>query len=128
MVGGRAVTGSQYRRYHRLEVQVGLPDSVVRFAEETAEVYSPAEVFVIDVAQSGDSLFVVEYNCFNSSGFYGSGDGICRMCPPGRGGAAGDGEGSGHEPAAVDMATTRAPATARPLPRVPAGDGRVRSG
>ena len=72
VVGGRAVSGSQYRRYHRLEVQAGLPDSVVRFAEETAEVYSPAEVFVIDVAQSGDSLFVVEYNCFNSSGFYGS--------------------------------------------------------
>ena len=72
IVGGRAVVGSQYRRYHRLDVEAGLPDPVVRFAEETAEIYSPAEVFVIDVAQSGDSLFVVEYNCFNSSGFYGS--------------------------------------------------------
>ena len=72
VVAGRAVTGSQYRRYHRLDVQTGLPDKVSAFAEEVAAVYRPAEVFVIDVALSGESLFVVEYNCFNSSGFYGS--------------------------------------------------------
>jgi ATP-grasp domain-containing protein len=72
MIGGRAVTGSQYRRHHRLKVEAGLPDPVVEFAEETARIFSPAEVFVIDVARSGEALFVVEYNCFNSSGFYAS--------------------------------------------------------
>ena len=72
IVNGVAVTGSQYRRYHRLDIESGLPPGVVAFAEECAELYSPAEVFVMDVARSGESLYIVEYNCFNSSGFYAS--------------------------------------------------------
>jgi hypothetical protein len=45
---------------------------VIDFAEEQAKVYSPADVFVMDVCKSGDGLYVIEIGCFNSAGFYAS--------------------------------------------------------
>lgn len=72
MVDGKAVSGSQYRRYHALQVEGGLPQEVVNFAQECARIHAPDDVFVLDVARSGDGLYVIEYNCFNSSGFYNS--------------------------------------------------------
>lgn len=70
LVDGRAVAGSQYRQYHRLVVEPGLSAEVALFAEQAAALYSPAPVFVADITRSGDNLYVVEYNCFNSCGFY----------------------------------------------------------
>lgn len=72
VVDGRVVSGSLYRRYHKLEVSPELPREVVDFAQATAALYSPARAFVLDLARSGPNLYVVEYNCLNSSGFYAS--------------------------------------------------------
>ena len=70
IVDGRASSGSHYRSRHRLDVSPDVPDEVIVFAEETAATWSPAPVFVLDICQSGDQLFVLEVNCFHSSGFY----------------------------------------------------------
>lgn len=70
IVDGQVVAGSRYRRYHELDISAELPPEVVDFAEETASLYSPAQAFVLDIARSGPGLYVIEYNCLNSSGFY----------------------------------------------------------
>ncbi len=72
LVDGKVSTGSHYRSRQRLNVYAGIPDEVIEFAEKLARVWQPAPVFVLDVARSGDQLYVVEINCFNSSGFYAS--------------------------------------------------------
>jgi hypothetical protein len=70
MVDGRAVTGSHYRSYHRLDVQPEVPTEVRAFAEAMARRWSPASVFALDVGRSGPGLYVIEANCVNSSGLY----------------------------------------------------------
>lgn len=72
VVAGEVVTGSQYRRHHQLSVSPRVPQEVLEFAREVTGVYSPATVFVLDIARSGAELYVVEYNCMNSAGFYAS--------------------------------------------------------
>lgn len=72
MVDSRFSTGSHYRTRQRLDVYPDVPDEVVAFAENLARQWRPAPVFVMDVASSGEQLYLVEINCFNSAGFYAS--------------------------------------------------------
>ncbi|ABC31369.1 hypothetical protein HCH_04670 [Hahella chejuensis KCTC 2396] len=52
-------------------VQSNLGDSaVIKFTEKMAARWSPAPVFVMDVAACAGALYVLEINGFNSSGFY----------------------------------------------------------
>lgn len=47
------------------------PDAI-SFAEKMIDIYAPAKAYVMDIALVGDSDFkIIEFNCFNSSGFYG---------------------------------------------------------
>ena len=66
LVGGQVVGISQYLP----TAQAILPDSVVEFAEYVASRYSPAESFVLDIAETADGLKVLEFNCINGAGFY----------------------------------------------------------
>lgn len=72
LVDGRLSTGSHYRSHHRLDVFPGVPEEVGDFAQGLAALWRPSPVFVMDVARSGGTLYVIEVNCFNSSGFYAS--------------------------------------------------------
>lgn len=66
LVDGHVVSGSMYRPTG----EPSLPAEVVSFAEEAAQVWSPAPVFVMDVARCEATWKIVECNCFNGSGFY----------------------------------------------------------
>jgi len=70
IVDGKVISGSHYRSYHKLTINEDLPKGVVEFAEEQAKVYSPSPVFVMDIGQSADELYIVEIGCFHSAGFY----------------------------------------------------------
>lgn len=72
ILNGKVITGSQYRTYYVRNVQASLPQEVIDFAEAQAKVYSPTDMFVMDVCKSGDGLYVIEIGCFNSAGFYAS--------------------------------------------------------
>jgi len=72
VVNGKAITGSHYRSYLRLDVHPEVPQEVISFAEDMAKIWSPAEVFALDVGRSGSKLYVIEANCMNSSGLYSS--------------------------------------------------------
>ncbi len=67
---GKVLSGSQYQKRHRLSKSVYVPAEVVSFAEECAKVWSPHDVFVMDVGESGGGLYIIELGSFNSSGFY----------------------------------------------------------
>ena len=66
LVSGRVVGLSQYQP----TAQAVLPFDVAEFAEHVAAHYSPADAFVLDIADTADGLRVLEYNCINGAGFY----------------------------------------------------------
>jgi len=70
IIEGKVVTGSQYRTYFVRNTDPNVPEEVIKFAEEQAEVYSPTPIFVMDVGKSADNLYVIEVGCINSAGFY----------------------------------------------------------
>jgi hypothetical protein len=72
VVNGKVSSGSLYRHYMHLMMDAGLPDRVISFVEEMCKIWTPAEVFVMDIGESAGNLFIIECNCFNSSGFYKS--------------------------------------------------------
>jgi len=69
MIGDNLVTGSQYLP----KTSSHIPAEVITFASHSAKEWSPAEVFVMDIALlSNGQLKIIECNCFNGSGFYDS--------------------------------------------------------
>lgn len=72
IVDGKVISGSHYRSYGDLVVLPEVPQKVIQFAEQLAQKWSPAPIFVMDIAQCKGKLGVLEINGFNSSGFYAS--------------------------------------------------------
>jgi hypothetical protein len=72
IVNKRVISGSHYRSLGVLEVSEHIPETVVRFGEELARIWSPDIVYVMDIAESGGRFSLIEINGFNSSGFYAS--------------------------------------------------------
>ena len=65
------VTGSAYRRNGIVGENVLIPDEVLKRAQEYALLYTPADIFTMDLARLNDgSIKIIEYNCFNCSGVY----------------------------------------------------------
>lgn len=67
---GEVIGNSRYRARGRLNVAPDTPEEVLEFARERARQWSPAPVFVLDVARSGEGLYVVEAQCAHCAGFY----------------------------------------------------------
>ena len=70
IVYGQAISASQYCTSHRFNVSAEVPRDVLQFAEQQAKIFSPHDIFVMDIGQSNDLYYVIEVGCFNSSGFY----------------------------------------------------------
>jgi hypothetical protein len=66
VVEAAVVSGSMYRP----SGDPYLPPELVRFAEEAVSRWTPASVFVLDVARVEGAFKIVECNCFNGSRFY----------------------------------------------------------
>jgi hypothetical protein len=72
IINKKVITGSHYRSYGVLHVYPNLPDRIIKFAEEQANIYSPNDVFVMDICESDKNIYIIEIGCFNSAGFYDS--------------------------------------------------------
>lgn len=70
MVKDEVISGSSYRLKGMLNQNKPVPERVIQFAQETAAIWRPDDVYVMDVCETDDGLKVVEFNCFNASGFY----------------------------------------------------------
>lgn len=73
VINNEVITGSQYKKEDKVETSILIPDEVQKAAENYSKIYTPDQVFVMDLAllQNGD-IEIVEYNCFNGSGCYDS--------------------------------------------------------
>lgn len=72
IVNGKVSSGSHYRSYMKLDVHEDIPQSLIDYVEDMCKIWMPSQVFVMDVGMSNDKYYIIECNCFNSSGFYKS--------------------------------------------------------
>lgn len=70
MLGDRIISCSSYKLKEQLNMTKAVSMYVKSFARDVARVWHPDDVYVMDVCESDDGLKVVEFNCFNASGFY----------------------------------------------------------
>ena len=70
MVEGRVIAASSYKLRTLLDQNRRVPREVIAYAEDTAKVWRPNEVYVMDVGETDLGLKVVEFNCVNASGLY----------------------------------------------------------
>ncbi len=70
MSGDKIITGSSYRLGQMLNQSKPVSEKVRRFARDTAQIWRPDDLYVLDVAEDAHGLKIVEFNCINASGFY----------------------------------------------------------
>ncbi len=70
MIRDRVIAKSSYRLKSMLCKDEPVPDAVVNFAVEQARIWYPDDVYVMDVCETDSGYKIVEFNCFNASGFY----------------------------------------------------------
>jgi len=70
IIGEDIITYSQYMRGNRLILDSNVPDFIIDSAKEYAKLYKPAEIFVMDLADTDQGIKIIEYNCWNASGLY----------------------------------------------------------
>lgn len=70
MIEDRVIAKSSYRIRSLCRVDEPVVSGVVKFAEETARIWRPDDVYVMDVCETEYGYKIVEFNCFNASGFY----------------------------------------------------------
>ena len=71
IVDGKIVDGSMYRAHNQLIKKHEIDSEVIQEAQELADVWLPDACCVMDTALTDCGVHVVEFNCINSSGFYG---------------------------------------------------------
>ena len=72
IVNKKVIASSKYREEFRSKKARGCPESVMKFAEERCLEYTPHDIFVMDICQTGDEYYIIECGCMNSAGFYAS--------------------------------------------------------
>lgn len=61
---------SRYMLDSKVEPSDFVPEELKKCAIEYSKLYNPAELYVMDLAVTSEGIKIVEYNCWNASGFY----------------------------------------------------------
>ncbi len=70
VVGGKVITGSQYRTMYGKSVSADVDRDVWDYAQKMVDLWQPAECYVLDIGETNEGLKIIEINCFNGSGMY----------------------------------------------------------
>jgi hypothetical protein len=70
VVEQEVITGSRYRFADAVNISEIVPYNIQEVAKEYAKLYQPHDVFTMDLAETPEGIFIVEYNCWNASGLY----------------------------------------------------------
>lgn len=70
MIKEKVVSCSSYKLGTMVRSDKRVPESVKEFATTVASIWHPDDIYVMDVCEADEGLKVVEFNCFNASGFY----------------------------------------------------------
>lgn len=72
IVDGKVIDSSRYMLNGELRIsKEDCPNEMIDFVNHSASIYSPHDIFVMDVAQTSEGFKIIECNCFNGTGFYG---------------------------------------------------------
>ena len=61
---------SRYMLNNSVEPDTFVPGYFKEKAIEYSKLYQPADLFVMDLAETDSGIKIVEYNCWNASGVY----------------------------------------------------------
>lgn len=67
---GEIIAYSLYKNYQKVYQEESVKPEVLEYVLACDKIYSPALVYVIDIVETDSGLKVIEYNTFNSAGFY----------------------------------------------------------
>jgi ATP-grasp domain, R2K clade family 3 len=71
IVNGKVITISRYKLGNFVNTQnYDHEQGFIDYAQKIADIYCPAEAFVLDICLVDDQYKIVEINCFNCAGFY----------------------------------------------------------
>jgi hypothetical protein len=70
IIEDKVITGSLYKRNNQIIYDYFIPDYIYQVALEYAKLYKPANIFVMDIAETNLGIKIIEYNCWNASGIY----------------------------------------------------------
>lgn len=70
VVGGKVITGSQYRTMYSRDVTANVDTDVYAYAQKMVDLWQPADCYALDICETKNGLSVIEINCFNGSGIY----------------------------------------------------------
>jgi hypothetical protein len=70
IIDGKIVTQSYYRFNSNIQWSEDVDPEGLDFAQQMADLYQPAEAFVMDICLTPDDWKIVEINCINCAGFY----------------------------------------------------------
>lgn len=66
------ISGSRYILNNKVDVSNNIPNFILEAARDYGKLYQPLDFYVMDLALTDDGIKIVEYNCWNASGFYAS--------------------------------------------------------
>lgn len=71
IVNGAIVDSSRYVLNGELSIsRTDVPPEMITFVQQCCTQYTPADIFVMDIAETNNEFKIVECNCFNGTGFY----------------------------------------------------------
>ena len=70
MIEDRIVDCSSYKIRSIIDIREPVPQEAKDFAVKVAKQWRPDDVYVMDLVDVGGEFKIVEFNCFNASGFY----------------------------------------------------------
>lgn len=71
MINGKCIEITKYTTWNieQRDYTFDLND-YIKFAEYLATIYEPDDMYVIDLGVYNNKIYIIEYNCFSTSGFY----------------------------------------------------------
>ena len=66
----KAITGCQYKADEKLSVSPDCPDTVIQLAEQAAHDFAPDPMYVVDMCECNDTLYLLEIGAFSVAGLY----------------------------------------------------------
>lgn len=71
IVNGQVISTSRYYKDGKLSKSAyDVPQAVIDLCHKACRIFTPHDVFAMDIAETGGEYYILECGCFNSVGFY----------------------------------------------------------
>lgn len=70
IIDKKVISSSRYKLGNKASTNSQVDGSIIKFAEKMANIWQPAEAFVLDTYVSNNEMGIVEMGCICNAGFY----------------------------------------------------------